>query len=773
MSSINAKLEDTKSLNSIHKPEFFRLSSPNERRQFEILTERKDIHIYDEINNQLRELLKSQSPKRRLTDDEYTELINEKLAGRPIEEYGVWVYYPWSMRLVHLLDEQEFIDLRTAANRHKITTAERDLLATKKVGVIGLSVGQSVSVTLALERGCGELRLADFDTLELNNLNRIRTGVHNLGLYKAYAVAREIAEIDPFFKVICYTEGITDSTIDDFFTKEGNLDLVIDECDGINIKIKCRIKAKSLGIPVLMEASDRGTLDVERFDLEPSRLIMHGWLKHLPIDFDVLDNLKTPDEKIAYLVPISGLETLSARMRASLIEIQQSITTWPQLASAVTLGGAITADTCRRIFLNQFTDSGRYFIDMESLVRDIRPRKDYDPGETGQVLDEHEMQRIAKNAIVLLPEVRLKLGDDEVRKMTSVAIAAPSAGNSQPWKWFYFDGYLFLFIEDEEHSPYGDLNDISSLLAAGAALENLELEARRKKYGVSIKLKPLSNEAKLAAVIWFDSEPLAAPALAGGDDLVNYIDYRVTNRKPGSGKKISKEKMDKLRAAVASVSGTQLIVKEQPAAIAEVAMLAGVANRIKLLYPPSHFEFFRQIRWNNDECMRTGDGVHIDSYSLSPGEVIAYRAIKKQEVIRLLSDWKGGQALELGTRATVASSSAIGLISITENSPENYILAGRAMQRMWLTASKNDLAIQPMQAAISQFTHLNSSSLKGMPIYLKEELREQYAKFNELFSELSDSNPVFLFRISFSEKVEMKTVRRQTEKVFFLPNIRK
>ncbi|HRF79656.1 MAG TPA: hypothetical protein PL070_06180, partial [Flavobacteriales bacterium] len=91
--------------------------------------------------------------------------------------YGVWVFYPWADRLVHLLDEPEFALVRTDRNRNKITREEQAELATKKVGVIGLSVGQSVSLTLALERSFGEIRLADFDTLELSNLNRIRSGV--------------------------------------------------------------------------------------------------------------------------------------------------------------------------------------------------------------------------------------------------------------------------------------------------------------------------------------------------------------------------------------------------------------------------------------------------------------------------------------------------------------------------------------------------------------------------------------------------------------------
>ena len=42
-----------------------------------------------------------------------------------------------------------------------------------RVGVAGLSVGHVIAHTLAAQGLCGELRLADFDGLELSNLNRV------------------------------------------------------------------------------------------------------------------------------------------------------------------------------------------------------------------------------------------------------------------------------------------------------------------------------------------------------------------------------------------------------------------------------------------------------------------------------------------------------------------------------------------------------------------------------------------------------------------------
>ncbi len=312
--------------------------------------------------------MKSKNPSILFNKEELTKAAEKHIGATPFEEYGVWVYYPWSNRLVHLLDEDEFIFVRTNRNMNKINVEEKNILASKRVGVIGLSVGQSVSVTMAMERSCGELRLADFDILELSNFNRIRTGLHNLGIPKVISVAREIAEIDPFLKVTCYPTGINEDNINDFLLKDGKLDILVDECDGLYVKILCRQKAKRNNIPVVMEASDRGTVDVERFDLEPDRPILHGCVEHL--DLNKLKDAKTYEEKLPFVNAIAGVDTFSVRMKQSLKEIGKTITTWPQLASAVTLGGGVAADVCRRINLNQYHDSGRYYVDIEEIICD-------------------------------------------------------------------------------------------------------------------------------------------------------------------------------------------------------------------------------------------------------------------------------------------------------------------------------------------------------------------------------------------------------------------
>lgn len=358
----------------IYRPVFFRLENIKDEQNFkELIQQQPEIQIYDTIYSQLAELIKLNNPQQKLTREESDALIAAHVKG-DLNKYGTWVYFPWSSKIVHILDEDEFIKVRTNRNIYKLTTEDIQALRTKKIGIIGLSVGQIIALTLTMERTCGELRLADFDDIELSNMNRIKVNIQDLGQNKAIVSARQIAELDPFINVICYTDGITNANIDDFFTADGKLDLLVEECDGIDIKILSRIKAKQLGIPVVMDTNDKGMLDVERFDLEPQRHIFHGSVNDLEeMDAEELNsklNSLTIPEKVGYLAKIIGFENLSAAMLRSLQEMNKTIVGWPQLASAVTLGGAMVTDMSRKILLNQFTGSGRYFVDFDELLTD-------------------------------------------------------------------------------------------------------------------------------------------------------------------------------------------------------------------------------------------------------------------------------------------------------------------------------------------------------------------------------------------------------------------
>ncbi|WP_460370882.1 Rv1355c family protein, partial [Actinocorallia lasiicapitis] len=256
-----------------------------------------------------------------------------------------WFHYPWRDRLVALPGPRTMRLVRLDRNRNKLTRAEQDRLGTQIIGVVGQSVGHAIAHTLALEGICAELRLADFDGLELANLNRIPASLFDLGLNKAVITARRIAELDPYLPVTVYPAGVTDEVIDDFFT---GLSIVVEECDSLDVKLAVREAARRHRVPLLMETSDRGLLDVERYDLEPDRPPFHGMLNGA--GRAELRGLSTR-EKAPYVVRILDALGMSPDFAASLVEIDQTLSSWPQLGGDVQLGGATVAAAVRRIGL--------------------------------------------------------------------------------------------------------------------------------------------------------------------------------------------------------------------------------------------------------------------------------------------------------------------------------------------------------------------------------------------------------------------------------------
>lgn len=346
-----------------YKPFLFKIENEDEKvRLHDWLKVNQQVYFFDSINAQIKDLIKLNNPTKKLTEKEYEQEIKIYLNGRDTDYVGNWCYYHWNKTLIHILPEDDFIEVRTNRNKLKITEQEQNILKQKTIGIIGLSVGQSIALTMVMERICGKIKLADFDELDLSNLNRLRTGLHNIGVKKTLIAAREIAEIDPYIEVEIFSDGITDQNIDEFFT---NLDLLVEVCDGLDMKIKSRLKARALKIPVVMDTNDRGMIDIERFDLEPNREILHGLISEAEVKN--INNLNA-SEKLAIIMKIVSLENTSDRLKLSINEIGKTITTWPQLASSVMIGAGSGVDCCRRILLNQHNNSGRYYMDTLLMI---------------------------------------------------------------------------------------------------------------------------------------------------------------------------------------------------------------------------------------------------------------------------------------------------------------------------------------------------------------------------------------------------------------------
>jgi molybdopterin/thiamine biosynthesis adenylyltransferase len=751
-----------------YTPTFYRLNTDANRQTFNaFLAEGKVSVIHDEIKGQLQELIKSQNPSIKIKADEYEARIAAHLNGVDINEYGVWVYYPWSRNLVHLLDEDEFVEVRTNRNQYKITRQEQALLKQKKIGIVGLSVGQSIALTVAMERICGEIRLADFDIAELSNLNRLRTGLHNMGINKTIIAAREILEIDPYIKVKLFHDGLNRQNMDEFFTGDGKLDLFIEVCDGLDIKIESRYKARELQIPVVMDTNDKGMLDVERFDLEPNRPVLHGLADGLdPNNIKSLTN----EEKIPYILKMVGAETISTRLKASMMEVEQSINTWPQLASSVVLGGALTTDVCRRILLDQYHESGRYYVDLEDMVKDehqakvikapslTNPYLPLQQADQFNIIDQYYNQFNNDNK-------GLAITDEQLDKIIDAVLAAPSAGNNQPWKWVYSKSMLFLFHDKYRSWSWGDYYEMGSHMALGTALENLHLQAAALGLSDNVTLFPLNDQPALIAAVQFSQATPSPESIT----LASHLYTRTTNRKLGVRQKISERFFEQLKQTVSEFKDIAVYYTDDDADLEELGEIIAECDKVRLLNELGHEEFYHEIRWSKEQAEQTKDGVEVAAVDITLGDIAGLSVAKDWKAVELLAKWKKGGAFKKMSLKSVKSASAIVIFTIPEFTHTMLIEAGKAAQKAWIFANKEGVSVHPMLSPAFFFNRMIHGKGADMPTEVVTDLKKLRERFLNIFpieEAGRKEKEVFVMKVSIAESMGNRSLRKNKNEMF-------
>ena len=344
------------------RPVFVRIS-PSEFADLTALCKEHHVTLIDTIDRQLNDLAVIRRPAKRNSAD-----LNHIIEGFPAPgermSYGNWVYLPWESKIVHLLNRGDYFEVITNRNRDKITREEQQELRTKRIGVIGLSVGGEAAVTVAQEHLCGAIVLADFDQLDLSNLNRLNAGFDELGHPKAKIIARRIAKINPYLDVTILEDGVTTANLEEFLD---GLDLIIEECDGLQIKRDVRLLARKRGVNIVYAADERGFLSVEPYQYYPDLLPFHGRVEHPQPS---REDFPTP---VAFMKELSlwmgGWENLSDRTQSSLERVGDILCGYPQLASEARYAAGQIGHVVRRLLLGERLPPFIGNLDLADLVR--------------------------------------------------------------------------------------------------------------------------------------------------------------------------------------------------------------------------------------------------------------------------------------------------------------------------------------------------------------------------------------------------------------------
>ncbi len=289
-------------------------------------------------------------------------------------------------------------------------------------------------------------------------------------------------------------------------------------------------------------------------------------------------------------------------------------------------------------------------------------------------------------------------------------------------------------------------NNLGTAVALGAATETLVLAAHCA--GLEVKVEVHADGALGAPMATIELNPTSGPVEGHEfDALEEHIEDRCTDRGLGERTPLPAAAWEALQVAARSVDGVELHLVTDRAQIDALAEMVGQGDRLRLLDPNLSREMFDELRWTQTEAENRGDGIEVDSLDLSATDRAGLELCRKPESLALLSDWGVGAGLAKLGRKTASACSAIGLITVMPADRASYFRAGRAVQRLWLTAVAHDLALHPMSFLPYAFARLTRGSSQGFAPSTEEGIANLRLPYARLFGLDGTEGEALLFRV--------------------------
>lgn len=353
---------------------------------------------------------------------------------------------------------------------------------------------------------------------------------------------------------------------------------------------------------------------------------------------------------------------------------------------------------------------------------------------------------------------RPSLTTAEIRRILEAGVLAPTAHNAQPWRFRVEGDRVECRREDTLCFRHLDFENGATHVGFGALVENMALEAATIGIRADVDLFPRADDPRLVCVVRLarDSEVKPEPELAAE------IPRRCTNRRKGRRRPLSDAERAALTEAIAPTRA-RLLLATDPDALDTLARLVGRVDRITFSHAEIHREIFEGFRWTPQEVRANPHGLDVATLELAGPERAVVKMLSRWSAIRFLTRIRAGIMLEMAGRQAVATASAMGLIVHPGTSPESYVAGGRALERLWLAASRAGLGLQPLASLPFMFARLERGGGEGLDPAQIAELREMRGPYRDIFQPPEDHAEIMLFRLVHAPAPTARSVRRSLD----------
>ncbi len=267
---------------------------------------------------------------------------------------------------------------------------------------------------------------------------------------------------------------------------------------------------------------------------------------------------------------------------------------------------------------------------------------------------------------------------------------APSGDNTQCWRFEPLNDRRVRIhgFDTRDHCVY-DLDGHPSQISMGALLETLRIAASAHGLRARVQREQEAPETRPRFLVELIEDAAVAPS-----PLLAAIETRSVQRKPLSRRPLSAEERAALEASVGPGYRVQWY---EGSARARFAKLLFHSAKLRLITPEAYAVHRDIIEWGASTSV---DKVPDQALGASPPTVAMMRfALKSWERVRFLNRYLAGTwapRIELDLLPSLLCAAHFAIVADqAPKSLDDYVAAGSAAQRFWLTVTQVGLQLQP------------------------------------------------------------------------------
>jgi len=348
-----------------------------------------------------------------------------------------------------------------------------------------------------------------------------------------------------------------------------------------------------------------------------------------------------------------------------------------------------------------------------------------------------------------------------IEKIIDNARWAPSGDNMQTWRFQIINDKHFIVhgYDTRDHCVY-DLQGHASQLAIGVLLESIDISASAFQHRAEFKLRSDMPETKPTIDVFLVDDSSVVP-----DPLFPFLPIRSVQRRILKTIPLTIEQKKALEQAVGNFYTVKWV--ESFSQRWKVAWLINKNAKLRLTLPEAYPTHSTVIEWN---ARFSDDKIPDQAIGLDPITTkIMKWAMQSWARVDFLNTYMAGTLLpriELDLLPGICCAAHFTLIAEHKpHSVQDYLNAGRALQRFWLTATYLGLHIQPEMTPLIFSGYINEKVEFTRETSLTAYAEKLSKTFQNLISESLFDRIVFLGRIGAGNASKARSKRLSIDKL--------